>query len=568
MEKVYTLTREQIAELCPSCAESMAARGIKAVKLRVDSTAGEVHAYTDDPQQSVELFARKGGGGFSEGLCNRFMPEPGFFTRCQEVMSKHTDAIEDTEGFCAALHKWCVGKWPGEKPHSRRKTVVKHKQQSAEATEDGSAMSDAEVASYSNVIRGVEIFRAGTHNGDTYTIQDLDDMVAAFRELDYVPALKIGHTEDKPGAPAYGWVKNLRRVGDKLYADFEDVHDSVLDAIRKRHYDRVSSEVYFNLKRAVKDGAQKLYRRALKAVALLGAEVPAVAGLKPLHQMQFAAEECEAVRVFEQQLSVPTESLLAALSERVQGLIQLVKEQDMAKNAEKIAELEQQVADFRAKMEELKKDSGKSNEELESDEEYRKLAQQAAEIAELVEQLRAEDAAEDQLAELQAQLDAARAREEAMKTELKTLSERMAAIETERRNAQIGERVRACKIPAFRPGLDALYSYALSHPEVKVKVFSEGKSEELDLGAVVDGFVAHINEMSDKLFKTLAYAGHAVRPDGSEEEDPSREVARRVEKFRADHPEVKTYEEALRQVLRADAELARRYRAAFAGHDQ
>jgi hypothetical protein len=136
-----------------------------------------------------------------------------------------------------------------------------------------------------NTIRDVEIFATGTHNGDDYTERDLDDMVAAFRELDYRPALKIGHTKDAPGAPAYGWIENLRRVGKRLLADFTDMHDSVVDAIRKRLYDNVSAEIYFNLKRA-----GKTFRRALKAVALLGAEVPAVANLTPLHKMQFAAE--------------------------------------------------------------------------------------------------------------------------------------------------------------------------------------------------------------------------------------------------------------------------------------
>ena len=131
---------------------------------------------------------------------------------------------------------------------------------------------------HTNAIRGIEVFAAGTHNGDVYTEADLDEMVRAHGELDFRPALKVGHTKDSPGAPAYGWVRNLRRVGQKLVADFTDMHDSVVDAIRKRAYDRVSSEVYFNLNR----GGKK-FGRALKAVALLGADVPAVAGLVPLH---------------------------------------------------------------------------------------------------------------------------------------------------------------------------------------------------------------------------------------------------------------------------------------------
>jgi hypothetical protein len=133
-------------------------------------------------------------------------------------------------------------------------------------------------------IRGVEIFTPGTHNGDDYTETDIDDMISAFRELDVRPAIKVGHTKDQPGAPAYGWVTNLRRVGRKLVADFVDLHDSVYNAVKQRMYDRCSAEIYWNLKRG-----GKIFRRALKAVALLGAEVPAVAGLKPLHRMEFVA---------------------------------------------------------------------------------------------------------------------------------------------------------------------------------------------------------------------------------------------------------------------------------------
>lgn len=125
-------------------------------------------------------------------------------------------------------------------------------------------------------LAGVEIFRAGTWNGDKYTEQDLDDMVAAFADVGYRPPLKLGHKEAS-GAPAYGWVKAIRRVGDKLVADFMDLPQKVYDAVKGHRFDSVSSEIFWNIKRGA-----KVFRRALKAVALLGAEIPAVSGLKPL----------------------------------------------------------------------------------------------------------------------------------------------------------------------------------------------------------------------------------------------------------------------------------------------
>lgn len=131
------------------------------------------------------------------------------------------------------------------------------------------------IRNYATIL-GVEIFATGKHNGETYTEADLDAMVNAFKELDFAPAIKAGHT-DAPGTPALGYIANLQRVGNKLVSDFVDVPDEVATQIRDKKFNRVSSEIYFNLERA-----GKKFSRALKAVALLGAEVPGVAGLKPL----------------------------------------------------------------------------------------------------------------------------------------------------------------------------------------------------------------------------------------------------------------------------------------------
>src|SRR3990167_788154 len=124
----------------------------------------------------------------------------------------------------------------------------------------------------------IEIFAAGTWNGDKYSVADLDHMVAAFDGVGYRPPVKLGHTDD-PGAPAFGWVEKIWRVGNKLLANFMDLPTAVFIAIKNRRYDSVSSEIFWNLKR---DAA--VFPRALKAVALLGAGIPGVAGLKPLRE--------------------------------------------------------------------------------------------------------------------------------------------------------------------------------------------------------------------------------------------------------------------------------------------
>ncbi len=135
----------------------------------------------------------------------------------------------------------------------------------------------------------VEIFSAGTWNGDDYTVADLHDMVKNFDLLknEIKPPVKLGHNDDglntivTDGQPAYGWVKALKVVGVKLMATITQVPEVLKKAIKAGRYKRVSSEVYWNLKK--KTG--ELYRRVLGAVAFLGSDAPAVTNLADLEAL-------------------------------------------------------------------------------------------------------------------------------------------------------------------------------------------------------------------------------------------------------------------------------------------
>lgn len=130
-----------------------------------------------------------------------------------------------------------------------------------------------------------EIFSVGTWNGDDFTEADLHEMVENFYALqgELKPPLKFGHDDGQgllgqsDGDPALGWVEGLRVAGDKLIATFGGVPDIVLAAIRARRYRRVSAEIYFNVKRKGEE-----LGKVLKAVALLGADLPAVTNLADL----------------------------------------------------------------------------------------------------------------------------------------------------------------------------------------------------------------------------------------------------------------------------------------------
>lgn len=139
-----------------------------------------------------------------------------------------------------------------------------------------------------NTIKNVEIFRVGTHNGAKFKAEDLDNMVDAAGKLDFMPAVKVGHTSDK-GAPAYGYLRNIRRQGDVLLGDLTDLTADIFKSIKQKLFGRVSVEMYTNFKRA-----EKTYPHAISAIALLGQEIPAVANLKPLYD-SFGIENAEPV---------------------------------------------------------------------------------------------------------------------------------------------------------------------------------------------------------------------------------------------------------------------------------
>jgi len=134
-------------------------------------------------------------------------------------------------------------------------------------------------------LEGAEIFATGKWNGLDFTDDDLDKIVQSFEFFDLsgrIP-LKFGHNSEQPltdGQPALGWVDRIWREGSKLLADFRDVPRVVYDAIKSGRYKHVSVE----LLRDVTAG-NRTVPLVLDAVALLGADLPAVGTLKDLQTL-------------------------------------------------------------------------------------------------------------------------------------------------------------------------------------------------------------------------------------------------------------------------------------------
>jgi hypothetical protein len=136
-------------------------------------------------------------------------------------------------------------------------------------------------------IKGVEIFATGVWHGDEYTEKDLDSMVESFSTKGFEAPVKLGHNkaQEKDGQPAFGWIERVYREGKKLLADFADVPKRVAEAIKNKQYRQVSSEIIWNYKEGMP--------RVLRAVALLGADIPEVKGLEPLDKAEIVFDDNE-----------------------------------------------------------------------------------------------------------------------------------------------------------------------------------------------------------------------------------------------------------------------------------
>ena len=143
-----------------------------------------------------------------------------------------------------------------------------------------------------------EIFAPGTWNKTwKFAVQDLHDIAATFEALGdnhHVP-LKFGHNEKQSmtdGYPALGWVSKVWvNDQDKLMARFDSVPAIVKKAFDAKLYRHVSVELDVDV-----EHRGKKYKYVLSAVALLGADIPAVNTLNDLKHYLDGGERLAASR--------------------------------------------------------------------------------------------------------------------------------------------------------------------------------------------------------------------------------------------------------------------------------
>lgn len=124
-----------------------------------------------------------------------------------------------------------------------------------------------------------EVFRTGKHtdaNGEErdWTREDLDKIVSKFHEKQPSAPIVIGHP--KANNPAYGWVEDLKREGEILYASYKQVCNEFKEWVNKGRYKNRSISLYPDF--------------TLRHIGFLGAMPPAVKGLA---EYQFSeGEDC------------------------------------------------------------------------------------------------------------------------------------------------------------------------------------------------------------------------------------------------------------------------------------
>lgn len=139
----------------------------------------------------------------------------------------------------------------------------------------------------------LHVFRAGTHtpmSGEamTFSAADVAELASSYDPAVLEAPLVVGHprTDD----PAYGWVGKAFANGDDLEVEPANVEPAFAEMVNAGRFRRISIALFPR----EHPGNPKPGSLYLKHIGFLGAQAPAVKGLRPA---QFAADD--AVRVIE-----------------------------------------------------------------------------------------------------------------------------------------------------------------------------------------------------------------------------------------------------------------------------
>jgi hypothetical protein len=119
----------------------------------------------------------------------------------------------------------------------------------------------------------IEIFRAGDYGErGHWSEEDLDRLAAGYNPRLQPAPIVLGHPDDD--APAYGWLRRLRRAGQSLWAQLEKVDPAFEALLHARRFRQRSVSLY---KHFPPTGGPYI-----RHLGFLGAAPPAVKGLAPV----------------------------------------------------------------------------------------------------------------------------------------------------------------------------------------------------------------------------------------------------------------------------------------------
>ena len=211
-------------------------------------------------------------------------------------------------------------------------------------------MSKAAATSPATLPAGIEIFRPGTHiddQGRSHVFSDADvaDMAASYNPTTREAPLTIGHPEHN--LPAYGWVQSVgRNAAGVLTINPHKVEPQFAEMVAAGRFSKRSASFYPpNAPNNPTPG--KWY---LRHVAFLGAQPPAIAGLKDI---QFSEDDAGGAVSFSETVTADTSTqepddmskeLQAQLDETNKQLAAEKAAREKAENDAKTAKKDAEVA--------------------------------------------------------------------------------------------------------------------------------------------------------------------------------------------------------------------------------
>lgn len=121
----------------------------------------------------------------------------------------------------------------------------------------------------------IEVFRVGPSSRGI-TAKEVDEAVANYDAEKAGAPLVFGHpASDKP---AHGWIKSLRREGDKLLATLKDVSAEAIEKVKAKAF-RNRSLAFWHPDHSANPAAGKW---GIRHVGLLGAASPGIPNMTPL----------------------------------------------------------------------------------------------------------------------------------------------------------------------------------------------------------------------------------------------------------------------------------------------